>query len=89
MKLQSAKETQSPAAPPSDTDDMRKNDLAIRDCCLFFADQNRGYGALLVSMDKILCLECQKEGSFAACPRHCRTISLPSAPWAQARTLTL
>lgn len=68
MKLQSAKETQSPAAPPSDTDDMRKNDLAIRDCCLFFADQNRGYGALLVSMDKILCLECQKEGSFTACP---------------------
>ena len=62
VKLQAAKEAFSPSAPPAENDDMRKNDLAIRDCCLYFADKNRGYGALLVTMDKILCLECQKEG---------------------------
>ncbi|KAI0650750.1 PIN domain-containing protein [Trametes meyenii] len=68
VKLQSAKETQSPAVPPSDTDDIRKNDLAIRDCCLYFADKNRGFGALMVTMDKILCLECQKEGLETSIP---------------------
>ncbi|KAI0677558.1 PIN domain-containing protein [Trametes maxima] len=68
VKLQSAKETQSSAVPPSDTDDIRKNDLAIRDCCLYFADKNRGFGALMVTMDKILCLECQKEGLETSIP---------------------
>ncbi|KAI0327116.1 hypothetical protein GY45DRAFT_1165597 [Cubamyces sp. BRFM 1775] len=68
VKLQAAKETLNPLVPPSENDDMRKNDLAIRDCCLHFADKNRGYGALLVTMDKILCLECQKEGLETCIP---------------------
>ena len=63
VKLQASKETQSPEAP-AESDDTRKNDLAIRDCCLYFADKNRGFGVLLVTMDKILCLECQRESAY-------------------------
>ena len=65
VKLQASKETLSPSAHLSETDDVRKNDLAIRDCCLYFADRNRGFGALMVTMDKILVLECQREGPSA------------------------
>ncbi|KAI0832355.1 PIN domain-containing protein [Trametes gibbosa] len=68
VKLQASKETQSPAAPLAEGDDVRKNDLAIRDCCLYFADRHRGFGALLVTMDKILCLECQREGLETCIP---------------------
>ncbi|KAI0771562.1 PIN domain-containing protein [Trametes elegans] len=68
VKLQASKETQSPSAHLSETDDVRKNDLAIRDCCLYFADKNRGFGALMVTMDKILVLECQREGLETCVP---------------------
>ncbi|KAI9001075.1 PIN domain-containing protein [Trametes punicea] len=71
VKLQAARETLSPDAAarrPAEGDDVRRNDLAIRDCCLHFADKSRGFGALLVSMDKILCLECQKEGLETCIP---------------------
>ncbi|KAI0638120.1 PIN domain-containing protein [Trametes polyzona] len=61
VKLQAARETLR-VAPPAETDGVRKNDLAIRDCCMYFADRKRGFGALLVTKDKILCLECQREG---------------------------
>ncbi|KAI0750746.1 PIN domain-containing protein [Daedaleopsis nitida] len=67
VKLQAMKETLSPGAP-AESDDIRKNDLAIRDCCLYFADTNRGHGALMVSMDKLLVLECQKEGLHTCIP---------------------
>ncbi|KAI0375574.1 hypothetical protein BV20DRAFT_3131 [Pilatotrama ljubarskyi] len=68
VKLQASTETQSPLAPLADGDEMRRNDLAIRDCCLYFADPTRGVGALLVTLDKILCLECQKEGLETCIP---------------------
>ncbi|KAH9853542.1 PIN domain-containing protein [Lenzites betulinus] len=70
VKLQASKETQGPAggAARAEGDDVRKNDLAIRDCCLFFADRHRGFGALLVTMDKILSLECQREGLHTCLP---------------------
>ncbi|EJF61181.1 PIN domain-containing protein [Dichomitus squalens] len=60
VKLQSAKETLSPGAR-TESDEIRRNDLAIRDCCLYFADRSRGFGALLVTLDKNLNLECHKE----------------------------
>ncbi|PIL37090.1 hypothetical protein GSI_00782 [Ganoderma sinense ZZ0214-1] len=68
VKLQSAKETRSPGGARTESDEVRKNDLAIRDCCLFFADKNKGHGALLVTMDKNLNLECHKEGIDVCLP---------------------
>ncbi|TFK91475.1 hypothetical protein K466DRAFT_515247 [Polyporus arcularius HHB13444] len=61
VKLQAVKETQSPG-PHAESDHPRKNDLSIRDCCLYFGESTRGYGALMVTMDKNLALECHKEG---------------------------
>ncbi|KAI0719619.1 PIN domain-containing protein [Cerioporus squamosus] len=61
VKLQAMKETQSPG-PRAESDHPRKNDLAIRDCCLYFGESSRGYGALMVTLDKNLALECHKEG---------------------------
>ena len=65
VKLQSAKETLSPEAR-TESDEIRKNDLAIRDCCLYFADKSRGHGALMVTMDKNLNLECHRHGRSGA-----------------------
>ena len=63
VKIQTSRETHSPG-PRTEADAVRKNDLSIRDCGLYFNDENRGYGAVMVSMDKLHCLECQKEGEL-------------------------
>ena len=70
MKIQASKETCGTGARTA-ADDGRRNDLTIRDCCLYFNDRARGRGAMLVSMDKLLCIECIKEGE----PLRCDEIS--------------
>ena len=67
VKIQSAKETLSPGgAPPAAADETRQNDLAIRDCGLYFNDKTRGRGACMVSMDQIHLVACHAEGESAA-----------------------
>ncbi|KAI9063313.1 hypothetical protein FKP32DRAFT_1592756 [Trametes sanguinea] len=52
VKLQAARETLSPSpagARLAENDDVRANDLAIRDCCLYFRDKARGWSSRLLA----------------------------------------
>ena len=73
VKLQSDKEMVSPGGARTESDEIRKDDLAIRDCCLFFTDKSKGHGAILVTMDKNLSLECHKEGMLSRTPVSTRS----------------
>lgn len=57
VKVQARDET----ARIASDDYARKNDLSIYDCCVFFRGKGR---VVLVSGDKNLCLECEKDGQF-------------------------
>ncbi|EMD40784.1 hypothetical protein CERSUDRAFT_80438 [Gelatoporia subvermispora B] len=67
VKVQAIREI--PRAPTYASDVIRENDLAIRDCCIFF--QQQGGHVVLLSRDKNLCIECVKE--------NIRTISPPGS----------
>ncbi|KAH9943493.1 PIN domain-containing protein [Epithele typhae] len=60
VKIQGARETKS-GGPRAEADEVRKNDLAIRDCALYFNDRRIGLGAAMVSMDNLLCVECHRD----------------------------
>ncbi|CAL1700839.1 unnamed protein product [Somion occarium] len=70
VKVQSRKETLPSSTLSVGEVDHRKNDLAIFDCCQFFATKGR---VCLVSADKNLSIECEANGIF--------TIKPPQGRW--------
>lgn len=60
VKMQAREET-CHIAP---VDHARANDLAIYDCCMFFRRKGR---VVLLSGDRNLCIECEKDGAWPQC----------------------